>query len=689
MIDGGRLPGLRARLAHPAIAPLWRRVSEGSAKGGATTALAFAVTGDPAAGWCLARELAARIPAQVEAMLMGRENGDVWSPVGSRVWAPQAEGFDVLAGTGAFTPAEERELRACLLLAGRQFMSRELMNWRYGARNANFEADRMEAVGTIGLCFPGNPDAEAMVAHAAERLRASLLAYCTPGSGKWYENPACYYLVSLRCRIGLAGHLVERRLLDPAQVPRLHEFLSWGLHLLSPPVPAAYEAMRDGCPHADYAALPRVRRIAPIGDHANLGPWVPESYVLAARWLRATAPDLAEALCWAWQAGGKDGGYFGAIPHLLAQCDPEDLAPARAPAQPSRRLEGFGAIFRGSQGRPDEFMLLTKLGPGGYRYHRSEGSFLLVADGRPLVWDGGEAGEAWRHSTVTYHAAQMPPAPGRIEHFASLPSADYAQGAFPVVLDPSDPVFLSDRCEHQLVAEAHRRARIARPAASRAWLWIKDDYVVVADRLDVNPTVEHRWHLQVMAQDECGDPATGLRFRGRFGTDLQVLLPAGGDRPWRVEQLPMHEYRRRPEECVAQRHLSLDGRGPADWLALLRPLPPDAPPLTAAPLRALGRCIGMQVRGPGIDDRLVVGRTACRHADATWDFAGAAGACLQRKGAVRLILLGPGRIVAGDAVLESDGPAAELVLDQGGPRLTRDGDGAVLASVAGRTMDAG
>lgn len=684
-----RLPGIRSRLAEPAFAALWRRM-QGDGRHPDQEAVRFAITGDPLTGWRLGRRLAAMVPAQARCLLLSRENGDVWSPVGGRVWAPQATAFDAVVASGAFSVDEEREVRAGLLLAGQMFMSPDLMNWRYGARNANFEADRIDAVGTIGLCFPGNPDAEAMVEHVIGRMRVALAAYCTPGSGKWYENPACYYLQALKCRMAIACHLAARGRLDLAAVPRLGDFLGWLLHMLTPRLPASYAVMRDGCDHGTYAGLARVRRIAPVGDHAHLGPWVPDMAAVSAKWLRGGMPELAGALRWAWDEGGRDGGYHGGAPLLMAQSDAGDLAPeaASAPELDSRRLEGFGAVFRGDVGGESEFMLLAKLGPGGYRYHRSEGSFILVADGRPLVYDGGEAGEAWRHSTITYHEARLPPSPGRIERFASLESIDYAQGIHPVVLEPGDPVFLSDVCEHRLVAEAHRRARIERPAAARAWLWVKGGYVVVWDRLDVADDLVHRWNLQVMADGESGDPRdpAGLRFRGRFGTDLQVALPAGGDRPWAVQDVRMKEYHLPAEECVAQRHLEVTGGGPGDWIAVLRPLPPGAQPVACAPLSAIGRTVGVQVSGSGIDDRIVIGRTACTVVDGAWSFSGAAGACLRRPDGVRLILLGAGRVTAGDAVLESDGPAAELILGSGSPGLSRHGEGTVVATVAGVSL---
>ena len=155
----------------------------------------------------------------------------------------------------------------------------------------------------------------------------------------------------------------------------------------------------------NYADLPKTRLIPPIGDHAGLGRWLPEHYALAAKMYRVRDPEFADRLLWAWQnanpdAGGPaqssleqpgelpnstDGSDFGAVPLLFAALEEEDLRPAPDHALTSRRLEGFGAVLRGGFGTEHEFYFLWKQGPGGYRYHRTEGSFLLFAGGKPLV----------------------------------------------------------------------------------------------------------------------------------------------------------------------------------------------------------------------------------------------------------------------------------------------------------------
>ncbi len=141
-----------------------------------------------------------------------------------------------------------------------------------------------------------------------------------------------------------------------------------------------------------------------------------------------------------YHAGGANGGYFGNPPPLIfSSCNEDDLRSVAMPELPSRRLEGFGAVFRDHFGSDYEFYLLLKQGHGGYRYHRTEGSFLLFVGGRPLIYDGGEAGETWRHSTLSFYDAEMPLASGHVERFHTLPGLGFVQGVHPVPIKPGDP----------------------------------------------------------------------------------------------------------------------------------------------------------------------------------------------------------------------------------------------------------
>lgn len=679
------LPALRRKIRAAPFDAVWARLCADTRGGTPVAGMRLLLGDDVAVAWRKKKELVGAAHIRARMTLLGREFSDMYSPVGARPITPWVEDYDLLAASGVFTPDEERLLRQTFMLFGHLYLTPDFMNWRFNCRNANFEADRVDVIGAIGLAFQGSADAPLFLQHVTDLMAHALRVYCTPGSGKWYENPACYYLQASKCRANLAYHLWAHGIFDASSLPRFKDFLRWGILLLMPPTPHDYGVMRDGT--ADWAGQGMVRRLPPVGDHAHIGPWVPEHYALMSKLYRAADPAFADELLWAYQSGGADGGYFGSLPLLLAAMTAEDLRPvATAPVLASRRLEGFGAVFRGDVGGEREFYLLLKQGPGGYRFHRTEGSFILFANGQPLVYDGGEAGETWRHSTLSFHATHMPLAPGHVERFLTFSALDFCQGVHPVALSPGQQVFLSDDCRHELVPLAFQRYHEPDPANARSFLWIKDDYVLVHDDLLLPPDVPSCWHVQAVADAWDGSAAAGYRFRGRFGTDLQLLLPGPAFVAESVTRLPQLEYHRRPEECFATLHLQLDGgTGRSGYVALLRPLPSGAAPL-AATIAADSRAL--RVTGPGLDDCLFLSRDV-RSAQAAGgvSFAGRYAAVLRRPETITLALLAGSRLAVGDSCLESDGPAAQLTIQKDGRlRLQAEGAGTVNVTHADRTF---
>ncbi len=670
------LRGLRKKRTSPIFEKYWKGIDSGRVSG-AANGLRFAVGGDPLVAWRKKRELVSVAHMRARMTLLGREYSDMYSPVGARPITPWAEDYDLIVASGVFTPEEERLVRSFLMLMGHAYVSTDHMNWKFNARNANFEADRVDVVASVGLCFAGNPDADRFIQHAAESMQRALTVYCNPDSGKWYENPACYYLQASKCRANMVFHLFRHGIFDPTTIPRLKEFLGWGVLLLTPNCPSSYDIMRDGATYEEYQQATRVRRISPIGDHAKLGPWVPEHYALMAKVFRTKDPAFADALLWAYQAGGSDGAYFGNIPLLFAALTEEDMRPAPAPTLPSRRLEGFGASFRGNFDRDNEFYLLFKQGPGGYRFHRTEGSIILFADGRPLIYDGGEAGETYRHSTLSFYDSHMPLAPGHVERFVSLPNADFCQGVHPRALKPGEPVFLSDGCRPEFVPIAFERFNEPNPADSRSVLWIKDQYVILHDELNLEPGTPNFWHLQVVAQGESGDAHQGYLFKGRFGVDLQVLLPDQSFTHDQVTHLPTHEYNLPPEKCFAMRHLHIGARDPDHYLAVLRPLTPGQSLVTASEIRTGSALAGVHVRGEGIDDMIFLSRKGMNFTSKDVLFEGKYAAVIRRAGNLQLTLFDGRRLHVEGITIESAGPSVTLIHGPAGDELHASGRGLV------------
>ena len=671
------LKHLREKTRRPALADIWNRICSGQASG-AAEGLQFAVQGKPEIAWRKKLELVGVAHIRAKMTLLGRDYSDMYSPVGARPITQWVEDYDLIAASGVFTPDEERLVRSWLMLMGHLYMARDFMNWKFNSRNANFEADRVDVVGVIGLAFQGNPDAAEFVNHAAQRMEKSLNVYCTPGSGKWYENPACYYLHAAKCRMNLAFHLATHGIQDPTTIPRLKDFLRWGILLLTPPCPHDYHTMSHGLPAGAYQTAEKVRRIAPIGDHAHLGPWVPDHYALLSKLYRKTDPEFADLLMWAWQAGGSNGAYYGNMPLVFVNLTEEDLKFTPPPPLTSRRLEGFGAVFRGKFNHADEFFLLFKQGPGGYRYHRTEGSIILFADGKPLIYDGGEAGETWRHSTLSFGDTHTPLASGHIERFHSFAAADFAQGVHPKALEPGEPIFLSDSCEAQLVRVAFDRFAQSDPAAVRSVLWVKDEYVILHDDLSLPADLSSHWHLQVVSDAHRGDWRTGFEFQGRFGTNLQVLLPGQQFAREMVDQVSILEpdpQRHKPQERFSMRHLMLSGCNATQYLAVLRPLPAGASAVQAQLIHADTYIAGVEVRGPGLVDQILLSRQEISVGRDNWEFQGRYGAILRRHGYTDMLLLSGKSLRCAGLTMESTGPAAHLRIGPDVMELMVEGSG--------------
>jgi hypothetical protein len=438
--------------------------------------------------------------------------------------------------------------------------------------------------------------------------------------------------------MNLVVNLVRKGLIKVEQIDRLKEYLEWGIVLLTPPAPESYDTRRDGTTADEYASAPKARRVPPIGDHAVIGRFIPDHYALSSVIFRQVDPVFADRLMGAWQQGGQGGEPYSNLPLLFAMLDEQKLAPVAPIDLHSRRLEGFGAVFRSNVNQPNENYLLFKQGPGGYRYHRTEGSILLFVDSKPLIYDGGEAGETWRHTTLSFYDTHLPMAAGHVERFFTSAAVDFCQGVHPTVIQPGQPVFLSDDCNPALVDVAIQRYHEPNPAIQRVAMWVKDQYAILHDDLRLDPSIPHHWHLQAVANTHTGDWRTGYLFNGRFGTDLQVLLPGQTFEDEKIEQVPTLEYHRPVEKCFAMRHLQLKSSA-THYTAVLRPVDSSRPPVSAELLKQDGRPIGLHVTGEKIDDTLFLQTSARTVTAGRIQFTGRYGMVLRRPEGTHLIVI--------------------------------------------------
>ncbi len=688
LIPRDKLIQARAKKDQPEFREIWNRVKSATNQGQTSAdGVLFGLNGDPRLAWSRKHWLLNVARFYARTVLMGRDAGDFYNPVGGRNITPWVEIYDMIAASGVFTPEEEREVRAYFLLMGHMFMEGDFMNWKYNGRNTNFEADRADIVGAVGLVFYGNPDAVKMVEHVVSTMERNFNTYCTPGSGKWYENPACYYLHSYKCRMNLCWHLYQHNITQPSDIARLKDFLTWGPLLLTPPIPVKFEEMRDGLKEVDYNNTVKTRRIPPVGDHAHIGTFMNEHAALASRFYRDKDPEFADMVLWSYQAGNGGYGDRGGYPLLLAGLEAGDLKTVPAPTLVSRRLEGFGAIFRKNFEKENESYLLFKMGPGGYRYHNTEGSIIMFANGKPLIYDGGEAGETWRHTTLSFYDRHKPLAPGHIERFQTFPHLDFAQGVNPKALDMEEPTFLSDRCNHTDVDIAWERFREPNPQISRSVMAVQDDYVILHDEVRLPEDIPSYWHLQAVSDSNTGSAAEGFIFKGRFGTDLQVLLPDQEFLEEEIKQLPILEYSAKPDECFSTRHLQLKGKSPDHYTAVLRPLAPGQKPISSSELKVDGATVGLVVKGDGIDDLIFLQRCSTIYQDDKAAFFGKY-ASIQIRPSFQIITLLEGESLSfGNIKLESDGPSVSLKIEGDSINVWAKGKGKIKTSGLSRPLE--
>jgi hypothetical protein len=396
--------------------------------------------------------------------------------------------------------------------------------------------------------------------------------------------------------------------------------------------PANHDLMRDGCSREAWLSAPKQRWIPPIGDHAQLGREYSEAFAVMAAAFRGSDRGLADLLTWAYRQGGNGGAQHSLFALLFTGDDEELLRDPRPPSLPDRRLEGFGSIARHQFGEPDEGYLLVKIGPGGYRYHRSEGGVLYHEHGVPVLFDGGEAGEAWRHSTLSIGGTHLPLAAGQTRLVHANNHVFFTQGTHPRFIRPGEAVYLSDSCEHELVAEAERRFQEPRPENRRSLVWVKGEYLLVHDDLDLREAAEVHSHLQFVANDCCEANPGDWRLRGRFGIDYQMLIADHSANEAGVvtnEHLPILDYHREPAATFGMRHVRVTRQNPKSFCTVVRPLLEHKPLRSHWTSSAPGEAV-VTLTGDGVSDCHFLRRNSGRSNFAEGEFVGRSASVIRR-----------------------------------------------------------
>jgi len=379
-----------------------------------------------------------------------------------------------------------------------------------------------------------------------------------------------------------SGTLVATGRYDPHDWPKFDLFLNFGIRTLTPQHPLSNDPCIDGLPQGtSYADVPKGRRHPGVGDHGGDGGHpVYDAYALAAAVARRLGHKaLAEQLFAAWTAGGRETeGKAGInLKGLLALNldDPRFVERAAMKPLASENLPDYGFCFRDACGTPQESYLLFKCGKGGYRYHASEGSFVLYAANRPLSLDGDENFVPARHATITVGPDHRYVGNGTIERFSLHPAADYCRGFFP---------------EHKV---------------ARTIVFAKNDYFAVRD--DADGESNFVLPLLVRKIERRGDH---FLCPGRLGLD--VLIYPLGKEPAKVEVST--------DPLLNQQKLVLTRKGGDGHLNLIFWTEPGGKPLDIKPIGP-----GYHIKGPGFEDYLFLTAEPLKFREGQLAFEGRAG----------------------------------------------------------------
>lgn len=590
--------------------------------------------------------------------------------------------YDILIDSGLIEPEARRRLRARMALVAYQLADPATWSIERGYRsfNPNMSVSYTLALGTMACLLRDHPMAHTWMEAPLRMTRHWFENGITP-QGEWGESIAHYAHVT-------SGDFLSFAV--AAKNAQFHDFF------LEPPLQLLGLYLAQQYTPRDPRHMNR-RVTPPVGRGTAGMAW--EHFGVLARATRDTLPDYSAVMQWMWReteyAVGmvKLGGFQG----LYA----DRTLPERQPDWETVRFPNNSVIFRNGVGHPHEHYLnYVAVGHrfGGPHGHEAGGVAAWFAHGQPVSMRFCSGGVLYAYmrrlmnqvtpafpvaATDDALSAQRMKIVEQAEHegFARLPLADYAATRY--TLGDGERVNVR-RLWPGLPAWPPAGTATDNVAWMRQVLFLRGDdpadrhYVVLNDTiLNDQPTRWHFWTLSAkldtaaaaaaagFLDDAPGDACTparelsGDRFtaRGLYGVDLDFFVaePVNtprhtlryGGGPYRAYAVNLNEYR----DLL---HLQLPGQG--RYCTVIVPRPEGAATPDFVRLDA-GRIL--RVSGAFGTDHLLLadGSIEAGDADSGVRFATAAGAVRERPDGRALILLAPGRVQAGETVLEADGPA--------------------------------
>ncbi|MHB9131222.1 MAG: hypothetical protein ACYDBB_09055 [Armatimonadota bacterium] len=412
--------------------------------------------------------------------------------------------YDLIAGQGLLTAAEETQVRNSLVLCAYALSHPDYWNTDLGlcSGNPNMTVAIILPVGLLGMALDGHPQADRWVEKAESELKLELADFISP-EGTWIEAPG-YQAASLDAIFVLAQGLRNTRGRDYFQDPLLKATMAYYGQLLTPPDPRF--PVRRPAGTLGWMTIPTVGD-TPAGFVTIFPGWL-------AKASEKTDPAYSAQQAFFWKGqgatdvrAGRANGYGVALVDFNL--------PAKPPAALGKAFPGFGATLRSSWTDPKASYVSHRTGPNLHHYHDDVGSIIYFAKGAPLVMDFGNQyhpirrDESWMHSRVSFDIAgskRRHGGNGQIVEVRDLPAVvGYSMGK-----TTGSGGQLSER--HLLLVKS--------PDPLGAHYLLMRDF-----NANPQPGEPFYWNLWVMATGVEGiadGRASTLHFPGQFGVDLDV-----------------------------------------------------------------------------------------------------------------------------------------------------------------------
>ncbi|MCX5659907.1 MAG: hypothetical protein NTW19_09320 [Planctomycetota bacterium] len=510
---------------------------------------------DPPTAWLVTgrREAAMRTKEMILTGLRHRLEGFL-SPLGNlagsassyinlgRGMRPWIQFYDMVAGEGVFTPAEEKWFRAgCAFLghkiADRDYFPREALlhhsdhprsihrtHW-FPSRESDYNYHNIdnlphnfheELYGTaimLALAFPGHSQSEAWLQDSVELLDRELTDFVFP-CGAWIESATYTFYTMAALLVPPMVALRQAGVRDFFADERFKKIFAFLARLIT-----------ADDPRCGHGAFPVLGDAGFPGFFAYVFNWV-------ATLTEPSDPDFAGWMMEAWRRYGSQISprQCQGLNYLDLLLSNDWIKPIAQPQQKSEHLVGMGALLLQNQGAKDETYFFIKCGRIYSHFHGDEGSFILNALGAPLMDEYGvqyaaTTNEQRRHNTVAFEGREVYNR-GAITTFRSTEYADHLVGEMPIhvlygAAGMSQWGFKGEEGpygwwrRHVLFDKRSSLFaiydEIESPYATSLHLHCK------ADRYEA--LAGNRWH-----------------FDGRFGVDLEVLLLAERQFEARMEE---------------------------------------------------------------------------------------------------------------------------------------------------------